>query len=117
MAILNIMTRKVGRLPFGIWLAWAALAFSAGVYLEVVVEMRWFRYADIFAFWPATIAAAIALFRRRLIAREFAGMSYVLLLYHCIAHMEPLIGIPIALLGFLGLIANRRWFDECLRKT
>lgn len=114
---MEILAHKAGRLPLGIWLAWVALAFSAGVYLEVVIILKGFRYADLFVFWPVTIIAAIALFGRRLIAREFSGMSYALLLYHCVAHGKPIIGIPIAIFGFLGLIANRRWFDEYLLRT
>lgn len=114
MKILTFFTYKIGRLPAGIWFAWAALAFSAGVYLNMALPNMVFRTADIFAFWPVTIAAAVALFKRRLIARTFSGMSYILLLYHCIAHREPLIGIILAPLGFLGLIVNRRWFDEHL---
>lgn len=109
-----IFTFKLAGKPFGIWLAWVALAYSSGVYLGASWPNLTVRPADVCVFWPITIASAFALLRRRLIALTLAGMTFALLLYHCVAHGEPVLGMLLAPLGFLGLLINRRWFDERL---
>ena len=108
--------------PLNVWLAWAALVYSFVLAviraINLVAEGREgivCALPDVLVAWPILIAAMIALARRRLFGRLLGGMALAFLLYHSIARMDPA-GMVLAPLGFWGLVASRRWFDERLHR-
>jgi len=115
------LTNKVGDRPFGIWLAWVALFYAA--ILQIKFAMYFFGFidgpscmpkiSDLAIDWLVLIAAVVSLFLRKLISRVFAGMALVQLLRLAAGYFWPF-GVLVAIVGFLGLFANRRWFDERL---
>ena len=120
MQLLAITNRAkfLGR-PLGVWLAWAALVYFAVLAvkgaLDLVAKSEGAvpTLSDVLVAWPILIAAMVALARRRLLARLLGGMAMALLLYHSLARVDPA-GIILAVLGFWGLVASRRWYDEKL---
>ena len=119
------MTNKLKLLgrPLNIWLAWAAFIYSLVLAVRkavnLVAEGREgivFALPDVLVAWPILIAAIVALARRRLFGRLLGGMAMAFLLYHSIARMDPA-GMVLAPLGFWGLVASRRWFDERLHRV
>lgn len=114
---------KTGGRPLGIWVAWLALAYTAAVTLRGLAALIGITtdaasrpvLADIVVAWPILILAIIALLRRRFIARTFVGMTLAVAMYRAVAEADWL-GIVLALLGFIALLPNRRWFDESLPK-
>lgn len=115
--------RKIARIPRGIWLAWIALVYAAvleGRGAAAALGLPGCVYAlpslpDFAVAWPVIIGSAIALFRRRLIARPLVGMALVMMVYKSVSHLD-VIGMVAAPAGFLGLLACRRWFDEKITK-
>ncbi|MFH1829426.1 MAG: hypothetical protein ABH871_01445 [Pseudomonadota bacterium] len=110
---------KVVHRPVGIWLAWAALIYSVWTlaprlwtYLEHPLAYAR-TLSDVVVTWPIIIAAVISLAMRKLIARTFGSIVIMYMLIHAIFHVE-ILGMCLGLLGFAGLLINRRWFDEKL---
>ena len=106
--------------PLGVWLAWAALVYFAVLAVKGTLDLVTKSegglvptLSDVLVTWPILIAAMVALARRRLLARLLGGMAMALLLYHSLARVDPA-GIALAVLGFWGLVASRRWYDEKL---
>lgn len=117
--VFGLFTLKLGSKPLGIWLSWLGLAYAAMAFAN-----RFFSQAgggvpggrpvaEEFVAGAVVAAAIGALFRRRLIARMFCGMAMLMLLLHCISVRDPF-GIVLSPLAVLGIVANRRWFDEKL---
>lgn len=113
------LTRRIARLPAGIWLVWACLAYAGqsfagklGVFARLHETHR-IQILEALFTWAIIIVAVVALARRRLIARMFIGMAMTLLLFHAIFHWD-VFGIIVALIPFPCLFANRRWFYERL---
>jgi hypothetical protein len=110
------LTRKFGTKPLGIWIAWLGLAAAAGKLLPRTLcgGCCWKAPTpEGVALWVIMIAAAAALFARRLIARTFVGMALAFFLQASLATGDAW-GIVLPPIAFLGLIANRRWFEERL---
>lgn len=112
---------KLGSKPAGIWLAWAALGWAAGLELRGAWDiwgicdagcLRPFPYEMLIS-WPLLLGAGVALLLRRHVAVSLAGMALVSVVQVRAADCCPF-GIALAALGFVGLLANRRWFDERL---
>lgn len=108
--------------PLNVWLAWAALVYSAVLAIRRAIGLVTEggegivpALPDVLVAWPILIAAMVALARRRLFARLLGGMAMALLFYHSIAGTDPA-GMVLAPLGFWGLVASRRWFDEKLHR-
>ena len=57
------------------------------------------------------MGAGISLMMRRLIARALVGMALALMLRDAAAAADP-VGMVLAPIAFLSLLANRRWFME-----
>lgn len=119
--LLRPLVFKFGSKPVGIWLAWAALAWAAGLMLKAT-SFLWGMCAanclqplplDLIVSWVLLIGATIALLRRRCIAVTLSGMALVSVLQGQSMSCCPF-GIVLAAFGFIGLLANRRWFDERL---
>ncbi len=113
------LARKVVHRPLGIWLAWAAIIYAVWALtprLKMFFEdpqsnMRTF--SDVLVIWPIIILAIITLIRRRLIATTFVGIVIAFMLVYAIYHFA-ILGICLGVLGFIGLLINRRWFYETL---
>lgn len=110
---------KAGRRPAGIWLAWLALAYAA-----LALRHRLFMLvsdpigkaqalADAIVIWPVIVAAIIAMAMRRRISQLFGGIVFSNLLIHTIYNADWF-GAAVAILGFIGLLVNRRWFFDKL---
>ncbi len=118
-ALVILLNRKVAGRPFGIWIAWAALIYTAGSYsikLRMVSASAYFGWpllSELIGIWPAIIAAAVTLGRRKLISVAFGGIALGFLFYHALFHSD-LTGIVLAPAGFAGLLACRRWYIDRL---
>ena len=116
---LRPLIRSALHRPLGIWIAWAGL-----IYFAVAMSERlwiflsrpwhlWRPYSDVLVAWPVYAAAVSALCARRLAAVALCWIAFAFMLVHTIYHLDwP--GSAFALLGALGLAANRRWFNERL---
>jgi hypothetical protein len=120
--LLDIWTRRVGKRPVGIWIAWLALAYQGGIALRQLVALLTGGgccdqppLARMIVVWPVMVGFAIALGRRRLFARMLGGISFSFLLYDSIGSLD-IAGMILAPLGFFGLVACRRWYDERLHR-
>jgi hypothetical protein len=109
-----LFTLKLGSKPVGIWLAFAALAWALGIELRATAAVG--GRIEIFIGLPLLVGAFIALLSRRLIAVTLSGMALTAVVV-CQAVFFCPFGIALAALGFIGLLANRRWFDEKLPRT
>lgn len=101
-----LFRRKLGSKPLGIWIAWVALLYN-------LILNVWRFDVDSFLGLPILFLAMILLMMRRIAACVFAGMSLILMLRSAVTHTMPF-GILLAIFGFLGILANRKWFDEHL---
>jgi len=113
------LARKVGRLPLGIWFAWLAFAYAAAaqrhIFLDLVEDPIGYAsvHSGAMVGWAAIAAAIIALLMRRRISQLFGGIACANLLAHSISSADWF-GALVVILGFAGLLANRRWFYEKL---
>lgn len=98
--------KKLGSKPFGIWIAWVALLYN------LILE-TWRIDVDSLLGLPILFLAMMLLVMRRLAACVFVSMSLLLMLRDAITHAMPF-GILLAVFGFIGIFANRKWFDEYL---
>lgn len=107
-AQVDILIRKVLGRPIGIWLGWLALAYIAfaGFSAQEAVGMR-----SIIMLWAILLTASVMLMRRRLIALTFAGMAFALFFREAVMRFD-VAGLWLMPIGFVGMLANRRWFDE-----
>jgi hypothetical protein len=110
---------KVFGRPVGIWVAWLGLIYATRVFSAKLVALRNVAVLprtaliEYIATWFIMIAAVVALARRRLIARMFGAMAMTLLFFHADFNSDGL-GMAIAILATLGLVLNRRWYNERL---
>lgn len=118
--IVTFLTLKFGSKPIGVWFAWIALAWGLGIALRESSSL--FGMCSngclpgshgLFISWFLLTWAIVSLFRRRLISITFSGMALVSVIQGQIAECCPF-SVVLAVLGFVGLLANRRWFDENL---
>jgi len=117
--ILKPLVLKMLHKPLGIWLAWAVLIYAAWA---LTPKLRMFfenpqanmrTFSDMLVVWPIMVLAIITLIRRMLIARIFVSIVVAFMLVHAIYNLQ-ILGIFLVLLGFLGILINRRWFYETL---
>ena len=90
---------------------WLAVFYSTILNISTLLHKP--QTADIVVVWPVLIVSIISLLRRRLICRTFTGMLIALTLEKTINLVLP-IGIILNIFALVGLLANRRWFDEVL---
>ncbi len=113
--IAHPFTWKAGRLPLGIWLVWLVLIYAA-----IAQRHRLFAlaedpigglriYSDLIIGSIALVAAIVALIMRRRITQVFGAIVCANLLVYTIYNGDWL-GTCIAILGFVGLMVNCRWF-------
>lgn len=112
-------TLKVGRRPLGIWLAWLMLAFAALLQRQRLFDIAYDplhdlrTYFDVILNWTVWVIAVVALFMRREVVQIFGAIVCANLLVFSVSQTDWL-GAAIAILGFIGLMVNRRWYDARL---
>jgi|GEM_PF-2453537 len=110
------LTIKVMHRPAGIWIFTLALAYSVRAMPMLGLILRGQpldrRAAmEIVALWVPFVVAAVAIAFRRLIAQVFGGIMMSHLVAICI-YRSDFAGLALALVGFAGLLTNRRWFVD-----
>ncbi len=113
------LSRRVGRLPLGIWFAWLAFAYAAAAGRHTLFALIEDPIGNVSVYsvamvnWAAIVAAVIALIMRRRISQLFGGIACANLLAYSISIVDWF-GVAVVVLGFTGLLVNRRWFYEKL---
>lgn len=112
---MRILERKLIDRPVGIWIGWIALLYCALHIAKNFILLGHIPPSFYIVKCPLLMIAVLALALRRLIARAFCGMAFALLLADAVDYSLPFAAI-LAVVGFLGISVNRRWFDEKLPK-